>query len=232
MSPPTRPSRPSHRLSSLPAPVLQILAHPAATPCLRAYSLGFLFSTLPDAIKLALTLVLSRRRRLSARLAHCLRQLARVVAHSADPRNLAFASALALGGAKLGEPLAEGALARAQLLHARLKRGERRLALDGLATAKAGKDAAGQGDSGNALDEGKGFRAAATFLSSAVAALGAICLLQRGPAYASARVAAAAAPAGYQGAAQVTNQAGRARPVYGQSQTLDFTLFLLVRACE
>ena len=230
MAPP--PAQASQPLGFLPTPLQSLLANPATAPFVRAYGLGYVFSTFPEVIKFTLTFALSRRGTLGARVAHWLRRLARVLAESADPRNLAFASALALGGAKLADPIMIAGVARARVVYERARRGERRVVLDGLATERGPGRPVEEAERRAELEQIQATQAVATFLSSSAAALAAICLLQHGSAYRAGPVAPVANATASRGALQATARKDRSRPAYRQSSTLDLTLFLLVRACK
>ncbi|GAA5834298.1 hypothetical protein JCM9279_004276 [Rhodotorula babjevae] len=88
-------------------------AHPSTEPFLRAYLLGWTASTLPALLRILLgaaTTSRSRRRPAPRQLAA---QLAAALAKGFDPRGLALAFGVAVGGAKWGEPLVEAVVRRA-----------------------------------------------------------------------------------------------------------------------
>ena len=88
-------------------------AHPSTEPFLRAYALGWAASTLPALLRVLLGAATSSRSRRRPALRQLAAQLAAALAKGFDPRGLALAFGVAVGGAKWGEPLVEAVVSRA-----------------------------------------------------------------------------------------------------------------------
>ncbi|GAA5914806.1 hypothetical protein JCM8208_005709 [Rhodotorula glutinis] len=90
-------------------------AHPSTEPFLRAYALGWAATTLPALLRVLLGAATSSRTRRRPALRQLAAQLAAALAKGLDPRGLALAFGVAVGGAKWGEPLVEAAVRTAYL---------------------------------------------------------------------------------------------------------------------
>lgn len=208
MASPSVPPRSPSSSSSWP----KLLEHESVRTFLRAYSLGFGLSALPPLIQLVLSVIRRGPAPLRARLVRALRALARLLLQAADPRGLAMAAAVSLTGARLGQKPSVELLARARV---RWERDDRRSSPSALPREDV-EAALGERHRLVELKAEPALQAFATFLGATASALVGISLLQMSPAYSGASTSAAATP----------------RSSLSQSETLDFTLFLLVRACR
>ncbi|KAM0756416.1 para-aminobenzoate synthase, subunit I [Meredithblackwellia eburnea MCA 4105] len=212
-------------------------ADPSTIAFLRAYGLGFAASTVPSFLRLVIGLILGRKGSRQSIL-KVLTRLLEIVVKGLNPRGLAMASGISLGGAKWGEERLEPLVRRTMeglLLRLRQMKGKR-------ADLEKGKEEGIK--EGRVSDEA--VKRVSTFFSGAIASLVAISVLQSSPEYQRAPVGSknlSVDPSPYpsvldddsSGASTPNTLHGSGppdKPLATQSATLDLTLFLLVRAVD
>lgn len=146
-------------------------ADPSTAPFLRAYSLGFAASVVPSLLKIILPVLLGKRKRVAFRpvLAAILAALRRGL----SPRGLAMSFGVAAGGAKWGEDKVEP-LVRKVYQAARSRVQKRR---------EAAADIQEVDDTASQDRQEKIVKMVSTLVSSTIASLVAITILQSSPAY-------------------------------------------------
>lgn len=226
-APPMSPTTPYARLTAL---------HPAVSPFLRAFALGYAADTFPSILKLLLSHFLrSSIVPRSERWRVLLRKLGRVCVSATGFRGVAFASALAIGGGKLLEGMMEPVVR--SMYHAVLERRRK-----GSKSSFEDKEQV----------HSKRIKVLATFFATALSSLLAISLLQSSPTYQRPRLAPPELdtdltsneiqlPYPYSSLTSSTPDDVLPPPIKSrratnflvqQSPTLDLTLFLLVRALD
>ncbi|KAK4702127.1 hypothetical protein P7C70_g4098, partial [Phenoliferia sp. Uapishka_3] len=204
------------RQASFPLPPAFLL-DPSTGPFLRAFGLGYLGSTIPSVTRLLIGLVVGRK---SGRpsMVDVMKKFVALLVQGFSPRGLAFASGIAVGGAKWGESRVEPIVKR--LLEAA---NQKRWRLGQKRKGGPGEEGGGGAEEAPVLSE-DAVKRVATFASATIASLISITLLQNSSGYArptrNPSLAANAFPASVD------------TPTVVQSPTLDITLFMVVRAAD
>ena len=180
------------------------ISHPSTRVFWRAYAFGYLAETVPSTLRLVVALALTYGKRRRSTL-----QLARILRDAFGRRGLALFFGATLGGAAWLDVKLQRILSKLWLRLQASKKGRHQLATRAHLDAK----------------QRNAILVASTFLSTATASLLALGL-QRPPRARKPSSAASALPL-----VKVGSSASRGKARY-QSGTLDFTLFLLVRAMD
>ncbi|GAA5926457.1 hypothetical protein JCM3775_001023 [Rhodotorula graminis] len=201
-----RPPAPSRRRPNLIARCQHLVdrTHPSTEPFLRAYALGWAATTVPALLRVLLGAATSSRSR-SRPLRQLGAQLAAALAKGLDPRGLALAFGVAVGGAKWGEPFVEAVVRRAYLAGIERARSlrdgqnghegkgdahetlaelhQRAVQVEGKGKARETDDSLAQAAQDRVAQDERNVRALSTFVSGSLSSLVALLILQSGTGY-------------------------------------------------
>lgn len=209
-------------------------------PFLRAFALGFLASTVPSFARTLLAIIWTRKGASRPALLEILRRLLDTVVKGLSPRGLAFAGGIAVGGAKWGESCVEPLVRRVVVRVVKARRAKLRQSRE-----EEGGERGEEGEGETEVVRDEVVAAVSTFVSSTIASLVALTLLQSSPSYTrpshGRKPGPVAGPSGSPYPSLLDSPLadpsmllppGIVAPPPVQSPTLDLTLFVLVRAVD